>query len=280
VYGTSGGNPNLTPEKSDSFTVGAAWTPKFPSAMFRTLNFSVDYYDIKIKDAIGFLDLRSILPRCFNADGVSNPSYSTSNFYCQQFSRDPNSGALVNGREGALNLATYRTSGVDFQFDWGFGLDGLGLPSRLGRLRLNSIVTWTRRFKVASLPGSALLDYAGSIGNSAVSQQISHPRWKATTTLGYAVGPGDISLRWRYIDKMIHQDRVVNSASTTPGVPAYNYFDLNGRVSLTKAIEFNAGIVNLTDKEPPFVSGQPLTTDSATYDIIGRTYFVGAKVKF
>jgi iron complex outermembrane recepter protein len=28
------------------------------------------------------------------------------------------------------------------------------------------------------------------------------------------------------------------------------------------------------------VSGQPLTTDSATYDIIGRTYYVGFKSKF
>jgi DNA-binding response OmpR family regulator len=31
---------------------------------------------------------------------------------------------------------------------------------------------------------------------------------------------------------------------------------------------------------PGFVSGQPLTTDTATYDIIGRTYYVGFKSKF
>jgi hypothetical protein len=36
----------------------------------------------------------------------------------------------------------------------------------------------------------------------------------------------------------------------------------------------------LFDKGPPFVSGQPLTTDTATYDIIGCTYYVGFKSKF
>jgi hypothetical protein len=41
-----------------------------------------------------------------------------------------------------------------------------------------------------------------------------------------------------------------------------------------------AGLTNIGDKGPPFVSGQPLTTDSATYDIIGRTYYVGFKSKF
>jgi RNA polymerase sigma factor (sigma-70 family) len=34
------------------------------------------------------------------------------------------------------------------------------------------------------------------------------------------------------------------------------------------------------EKAPPFVSGQPLTTDTATYDIIGRTYYAGFKAKF
>jgi outer membrane receptor protein involved in Fe transport len=45
-------------------------------------------------------------------------------------------------------------------------------------------------------------------------------------------------------------------------------------------MEISAGFNNITDKAPPFVSGQPLTTDSATYDIIGRTFFVGAKARF
>lgn len=41
-----------------------------------------------------------------------------------------------------------------------------------------------------------------------------------------------------------------------------------------------AGLTNVADKTPPFVSGQPLTTDTATCDIIGRTDDVGFESKF
>jgi outer membrane receptor protein involved in Fe transport len=45
-------------------------------------------------------------------------------------------------------------------------------------------------------------------------------------------------------------------------------------------LELTAALTNITDKAPPFVSGQPLTTDTATYDIIGRSYYAGFKAKF
>jgi outer membrane receptor protein involved in Fe transport len=280
VFGTSGGNPDLTPEKADSYTAGVVWSPRLDNDLFRTFNVSVDYYNIKITDAIATLTLTTIVPRCFNVDGLSNPSYSPTNVFCQQITRDHNSGAINNGREGALNLATYKTDGIDTQVDWGFPLSALGLPDSAGRVRLNSVVTYTHSFKVSSLPGSPVLDYVGSIGNSAVSPQISHPRWKANTTLGYAVGPVQTALHWRFIDKMKHQDLVANPAATTRGVPAYNYFDVDVHWAVREGLDLSAGLTNLTDKGPPFVSGQPLTTDSATYDIIGRTWYVAVKARF
>ncbi len=59
-----------------------------------------------------------------------------------------------------------------------------------------------------------------------------------------------------------------------------SYFDANASYRLTEKVEISAGLNNIGDKIPPFVSGQPLTTDSATYDIIGRTFFIGAKARF
>ena len=280
AFGTSGGNPNLTPEKANTYTLGAVYSPRFENPFFQRFNLSIDYYRIGITDAIGTLALTTIIPRCFNSDGVSNPTYSPTNVFCQQFTRDTRSGAIAFAREGALNIATYKTDGIDAQVDWGFGLDALGLPSGAGTLRINSVVTYLRSFKVASLPGSPILDYAGSTGNSSVSPQISHPKWKANTSLGYAVGPFNITATWRYIDKMKHQDVVANPKSTTPSVKAYSYFDANASYKLTEKVEVSAGLNNIGDKGPPFVSGQPLTTDSATYDIIGRTFFVGAKARF
>lgn len=280
VFGSSGGNPDLKPENADSYTIGVVYKPGFGHPLFSTLNLSIDYYKISISDAIGNLSLTTALPRCFNSDGVSNPTYSKDNVFCQQFTRDPNSGAISFAREGALNIASYETDGIDTQIEWGFPLEAIGLSENWGSLRINTVVTRLLGFKVASLPGSPVLDFAGSIGNSSVSPQIAHPTWKANTSVGYTNGPFTITAIWRYIGEMIHQDKVANPASLTPGVPAYNYFDLNAVFRIAGRYDLTAGFTNITNEKPPFVSGQPLTTDSATYDIIGRTFFVGVKARF
>jgi iron complex outermembrane recepter protein len=280
VHGTSGGNPNLTPETADTYSIGTVWNPHFSSDLMRKFQVSVDYYHISISNAVGSLSLTDILPRCFNSDGISNPNYSVANIYCQQIVRDHNTGDIVLGHEGLLNLASYKTDGIDTEVDWSFGLDALGFSERAGTFRLTSLIAYTHTFKVASLPGSPVLDYAGSIGNTQVSPEMAHPHWKANTAFGYSIGPVSAALHWRYIAAMKHQDVVVDPTSTTPGVGAYNYFDIDAHWAAIEHLELTAGLTNIANKTPPFVSGQPLTTDTATYDIIGRTYYVGFKAKF
>ena len=280
IPGQSGGNVNLKPETAETFSFGGVWTPSRDSPWTRRLSLSVDYFNIKIAGAVGSIALSDILQRCFNVDGKSNPSYSNNNLYCQLITRDRASGDIVLGKQLLLNLATYKTDGVDFQADWGVALEALGLPDAAGSMRANSLVTYTKSFDVASLPGAAPLDFAGSIGNSAVSNDIAHPHWKANTGLGYLVGPLTLGVHWRFIGAMVHQDRIVSPTSTTPGVPAYSYFDFDAHWKLNSRLEINAGIVNIADKAPPYVSGAPLTTDPATYDILGREYYIGFKGKF
>jgi iron complex outermembrane receptor protein len=280
VHGVSGGNPNLTPETANTYSFGAVWNPKFESDLMHNFEVSVDYYSIKISNAVGSLSLTDILPRCFNVDGTSNPGYSTANIYCQQITRDHSTGDIVLGREGLLNLATYKTDGVDTQIDWNFGLGALGFSDADGRIRLNSMISFVRSFDVAALPGSPVLDFAGSIGNASVSPEIAHPRIKANTALGYSIGGVSAAIHWRYISAMKHQDQVVDPTATTPGVPSYSYVDLDAHWAAMEHLDLTAGLTNTQDRRPPFVSGQPLTTDTATYDIIGRTYYVGFKAKF
>lgn len=279
VAGSDGSNPTLLPEKATTYSFGGVLTPKFSGNLFRNFNVSIDYYHIKIAGAIGSLLLTDILPRCFNSDG-SNPNYSVSNPYCQRITRDPATGVILLGQQGLFNFATYTVSGIDTQVDWKFGLDALGLPSSAGSLQFDTVIAYLNTYKVAGLLGSPTLNYAGSAGFGGVGGGITHPKWKANTSLTYAVGPFSITGRWRYIDKMLHSDKVANAAATTPGVPAYSYFDLNMQVTIDKRFTLGAGLNNITDKAPPFISAAPLTTDAATYDVVGRTWFVSAKAKF
>ncbi|MDE2051989.1 MAG: TonB-dependent receptor, partial [Gammaproteobacteria bacterium] len=129
-------------------------------------------------------------------------------------------------------------------------------------------------------------DYAGSVGDTATAiaadgssiSDLSHPKWKANTTLGYSVGPVSAALHWRYISSM--SDLMDGPGSGDPGVPAYSYFDLDAHYQVTHYLQVTAGLTNLADKGPPRIAGASLLTDAATYDVVGRTYYVGLKANF
>ena len=277
------GNTSLQPEKSDTYTLGWVLTPHFDASMAHDLGMSLDYYHTAIKGAIAGVTLDSILQDCYNANN-SNPSYSASNIFCQRITRDPTTGAITLGRESSENIGSYVTTGVDVEAHWGFPLKDLGLPLG-GRVRLQTFLSYVHSLTISGVPGVSAANYAGSVADTSTAlaadgssiSDLSHPRWKANTTFGYSVGPVSAALHWRYISGMT--DLMGGTGSGYPGVPAYNYFDLDANWQVTHNIMLTAGVTNLTDKAPPRIAGAPLLTDAATYDVVGRTYFVGLKAK-
>ncbi len=279
------GNTKLKPEVADTYSLGLVLTPRFQAAMARDLGASLDYYHIKINGAIAGVTLNSIVQNCYNVGG-SNPSYSDSNFYCQQITRDSGSGAIVLAREFSLNIGSYLTDGVDVEGHWGLDLHDLGLPDNAGKVRLQTYVSYVHSLQISGVPGVPNVDFAGSIGDTQTAMQadgtsvsdLSHPKWKANTMFGYTMGPIGAALHWRYISAM--QDLMDGPNSGDPGVPAYSYFDLDVNYQVTSQIQLSGGLTNLFNKQPPRVAGAPLLTDAATYDVMGRTYYVGIKANF
>ncbi len=280
VAGQDGSNPNLTPEKATTYSFGAVLTPRISSPWFDRLQISVDYYNIQLKDAIGTLQLTDILPRCFNSDGVSNPSYSLNNPFCDRITRNTTTGEISLGRQGLFNFATFTVSGIDAQINWRIAMEAFGLSADAGSLTINNTTSYLRQYKVAGLLGSPTFNYAGTAGFGGVGGGISHPRWKTNTSLTYENGPFSGTFTWRHISRQIHSDLLSNPASTTPSIGAYNYLDLNAQFTIAERFTLGFGVSNLTDKTPPFISAAPLTTDAATYDVIGRTFFASIKAKF
>ena len=65
----------------------------------------------------------------------------------------------------------------------------------------------------------------------------------------------------------------------TQPVPAVSYFDADFHYSVSDKISLSAGVNNLANKSPPYIGTLELRTDAATYDVIGRTWYVSAKMK-
>lgn len=276
----AGGNLNLEPETADTYSIGLVLNPKLASPWLAHLTLSVDYYSIKIDKAIGPITTTVALSQCF--DSTTNPTFSNSNYYCTLLARDPSNGQLTVVQNPLLNLASYQSSGIDTQIDWRVRFSDIGLGGS-GSFGISSVISYLNTFKIRNLAGAPNLDYAGTIGNTQIDLFAdAHPRWKATTNATLSIDSATLNLRWRYLGSMANAANV-GTGGTAHGVPAVSYFDLDASFDVAKRFSLTLGIVNMFDKRPPTlndsVSGV-LATDPYTYDMIGRRFYVGAKVRF
>ena len=278
ISGLQSGNPNLTEETADSYTVGFVLRPRLGTPLFENLSLSVDYYNIKLKDAVGYVTTAVSFRRCFNADGTSNPTYDPANPSCQLVVRD-SAGLLSYATEPLQNLSGYNTSGVDAQIDWRINLSDLGLGGDRVALAFNSVVSYLDHYEIQTLPADPFLDFAGTIGNVQIDAFApSHPRWKATTTGTLHLGDTSFGLRWRFIDSQTNSNNV-GTGLTSAGVTDRSYFDLIARIGVGDRFDLHGGVTNMLDKDPPIYTGNA-AVDTSTYDVIGRRFYLGVTTKY
>lgn len=266
------GNPDLDPEKADTFTAGITVSPASGHPLLSGLSLSIDYYNIEVTGAIGVYSALQSVTSCFNIDG-SNPNLSPDNEFCANIARDPLTGRISQILQPTRNLGAFRTSGIDVALRW-------GVPVGPGRLTLDSNLTWLDSFEVQAAPGGPFRQYAGTVGGTATFQPGSLPEWQALTQLSYAVEGYELGARWRFLDGMESVQRVLNPNATTPGVGAYSLFDLFAAFRVGSDLGFRIGVNNVADRAPPVVNGVPGSTEASTYDVLGRTFYASTRVNF
>jgi outer membrane receptor protein involved in Fe transport len=273
------GNTGLTPERADTFNLGFVFNAPRNSGIFGDFSLSVDYYNIKIKDVISTVPGLTVLSKCFNLDG-SNTSYTNSNAFCGLISRDATTGQILNVATPYLNLGQVQTDGIEVQAH-------LGVPapflSQSGKLYADTAVGWLRSYDVQLLPGSAFLDYAGvSVGgtNPGSVPPRATPKWRALTTFGYRSDGVGLGLRWRYQSAMRDNSAVLTPANAQIGVKPYALWDMFASFKVGGAFELRGGVNNLFDRALPLVSSSQNGTDTAVYDAIGRSFYMGLKFNF
>jgi iron complex outermembrane receptor protein len=281
-----GGNVNLDPETSTSYTLGGTFRPKFSSPLLSGISLSIDYYNIKIKDAIGQVSVTQTFQSCFNYNGL-NPTYDVNNPFCKAISLRVLGGIPIGVTTPLVNIAAYQTSGLDFQFDWRAPLDAMGVNSG-GALSLNAVVTYLASYKRQAAAGEPLVDFAGTIGFTEIDGTAVHPRWRGIATLSYVSDASSFGVRARYTGSMGNYINVTSNANL-PSVPSTTYFDLFGRVNINSIFELRGGVNNVFNQAPRFYSqgaaealtqSSPTATDPSSYDMIGRSFYIGLRAKF
>jgi len=287
VFPTTQGNPDLKPETAETWTAGVVIGSPFDTAMLRRMQLTVDYYNIKVTNAIGAQSADIIQRQCF--DTTFNPTLDPNSTYCAGVNRNAGVGTLGNLTGTYFNNGAFKTSGIDAQFDWAFDLGK-------GRFSLNTVFNYLIEMKATELAGAIpMSDYAGTLGGVNINGlNGGFYRWKLFTTVSYGIGPVDFSLQWQHLPSIRSANSVANPDTTYVGAPAYDVFNLSGAFTITDNASVRFGVDNLFDKAPPLIeydTNPPTGTvsggtiggtaiGSLGYDILGRRFYIGATFKF
>jgi iron complex outermembrane receptor protein len=280
------GNPILKPETAKTWTFGTVFNSPFEGDLARNLRLSIDYYNIKVADAIGPQSVDVAQRQCF--DPAFNPGYDVNSPFCLGINRVANDGALGNILLTYLNNGRFETSGIDTSVDWAFDIGP-------GRFALNSVFSYLLSLKSAELAVDPLLEYAGTLGPNQNELNAGSFEWKMFNTFSYTVANWTATANWQHLPSIKSIQYPTNKATTFKGAPSYDLIGLSGSYAITSTASVRIGVDNLFDKAPPLTErnsapfpgqlpgggfGGANSANPALYDFIGRRYFVFGQIRF
>lgn len=264
VPGFTGGNPDLRPEDAETWTFGFVWAPTPSVGRFQA---AIDWYRIEVDNAVAVVSAVEIIALCF--DPRANPGFASDQSWCTFFSRNPETGEIVDAFEINRNLGQLKTSGIDLQLDW-------SLPLGPGTLAANWLVSWLDSFERSAGTGAPTEELAGAIS---FLPGTSLPEWKSLLSVSYTWQGMSVSARTRYIDAM------ADTSVPEFDIPSRTYVDLFASYDFGPGpfdgLRLGVGIENVADRDPPIVASSfAANTDPQQYDVLGRRYFVSLNYRF
>jgi outer membrane receptor protein involved in Fe transport len=263
-----GGNPDLDVEKSNSYTIGAIFEPRW----VRGMSLTVDYYNIKVQGLIAVLTAQTIINSCYDApSGISNP-------FCAVVFRNPD-GTFANPATiaGPINFQRQKTSGVDWDFAWNKTM------ANGDRLNLRGIFSYVLERTNYLSPTDP------NLGNRQLSE-LGDPQFEFQVSANYRTGPLNLRYQLQYIGRQTigtyeqqhsFQGAPPSDLDAFPRVwyPTVVYHNARIGWNLNRQFEFYVGVDNITNRLPPLgLTGSG--AGSAIYDAIGRFVYGGFRANF
>lgn len=261
----SAGNPTLRPEIAQTITAGATLQPS------ASLSASIDYYDIKIHDAIATLGAPTLTQGCFSGNTL----------YCQSVAFNPD-GTIAYVTNTRLNLAQAATSGFDLELNYArANILGGALTARL---------LATRVVKLTSTTPAGIQNRLGQVSN--FNRTVGLPKLMGDAFINYRRGRIRLGLQARYVgagkfSTILHEGAGDASSINGNHVPPFVYLTASTAYRLPvggdRSIELFTVVNNLTDVDPPMIpSGaaggiNESSTNGQFYDVVGRYFRFGAR---
>ena len=276
--GLTTGNPNLSPEKADSWNIGAVISPRFLPGFTA----SVDYFRIDLKDAIDTITPQEIVNRC--DEGRQE--------YCAAITEDPARTQPGPPRVPYLliqrqpfNFARRLVRGVDFDAAYRLPVGGESSVTLRG-----TATRYIENISDTGIVGTVPVNTVGANGG-----QSSTPKWIFRGNINYATPTFSGTITGRGVSSGKYLANAIECTSNCPTSTSQNptydnnrvkglfYVDLNlaQKIGIENGSEaelfFN--VTNLFDANPLLLPETGLAANSTYSDLLGRTFRIGVRFK-
>jgi outer membrane receptor protein involved in Fe transport len=275
-----GGNPDVTAEKAKIFTAGIVVTPK-GSKFLDGLSLTVDYFSIKVTNAISVKTPEVILNNCYNTATPAD---------CNLITRDAQ-GFVDSIIDLNTNVGGLTTTGVDFGVVY-------ALPTDFGTFRLNFDGVLLGKFDDIQATRTVKAKDVYDLNEV-------HPSLRFNTGIGWGFEGLTAGFNTRYtssltecelndcsqeardafkmmadealaadptFDDTIFHERKVHANAVSDLYAGYSFSSSMGFTSI------QAGINNLFNSAPPRIfNGFLANSDAENYDFLGRYFYVGLR---
>ncbi|MCW2370776.1 TonB-dependent receptor plug domain-containing protein [Sphingobium sp. B11D3D] len=270
------GNEDLREETANTFTAGVVLQPSFVPG----LRFSADYYNIEVEDVITALGPQIVVNQCFTDGGE----------ICDLITRGP--AGIVSVSNPLLNLNQLKVRGIDFEAQ--YRINHGGLFGQGGSLILQGVATRMIDLTTVDITGTAT-DRAGMNG-SPNGQTSGLPTWSLNAQATWEEGPVSFTTQVRYLSPGKYDVTLVgptdagysptlNNSISINDIPAETYVNLQLQFTVRedgdKRFQLYGAVNNLLDNDPPnYLPSSTGPTNAVLYDVVGRSFRVGARVTF
>lgn len=271
---TLGSNPNLRPEKADTFTVGVVLQPT--GGFLGRFRLSADYYDIDIDDAISTLGQQNVVTRCSQGDALS----------CSLVTRDSNN-IITNVTDTVQNVNQLIARGIDFELNYRQPLGGDNT------LNLSVMASNVRDLITVDAVGP--VERAGQTGLRGGTPP-GIPDWTVDGTASLTLGEMfAFSTHVRWINKGFYNAAFIGAeqpgyaitlanSSSTNAMPSRTYVDILGTVKVPlgadNRMDVYFGIDNLFNIDPPAYPGANGSGNNVLFNPVGRMFKAGVRAVF
>ncbi len=269
---TTGGNPNLQPEESDSVMIGLVYNANWVDnvSWIEDIGFEFTYYDHEVNGAIQALDAEVQLSGCV---ATLDP------ILCSGIART--SGGVINNFANQLtNIGGIETSGFDVKINY------LSPEMSIGTIQVTWMATLLDEF-VQIVPTSTGFVNVPFEGTETGDPEQAYPdlKWSLMTELFRDTWSASANLR--FIDEVTEQCSGLgglglcsDETNELNEIDSTFYLDLQGTwrpSAMDNRLTLTAGINNVLDEDPPPCFSCALNGfDATTYDVPGMFFYARA----